>query len=152
VKPIPDGYPCLSPYLAVDGAAAALEFYTNVLGATERMRMPAPGGQIGHAELDVGDSVLMLADESPDMGHVGPKAYGGCPISLGLYVENVDETFAKALKAGAKEIRPIQDQFYGDRSGMFEDPFGYRWSVQTHVEDVSADEMARRAAQAMQAG
>ena len=146
VKPIPDGYPRLSPYLCVDGAAKAIEFYTSVFGAKERMRIPAPGGRIGHAELQVGDALIMLADEHPEMQFVGPKKVGGTPVTLSLYVEAVDEVFARALRAGAKSVRPVADQFYGDRTGQFEDPFGHRWSVATHVEDVSPDEMAKRAA------
>ena len=146
VKPIPDGYPRISPYLCVDGATRAIEFYGTVLGAKERMRMPSPGGKVGHAELEIGDSVIMLADEHPDMGFVGPKTIGGSPVLLSVYVENVDDVFARALKAGAKSIRDVTDQFYGDRSGQFEDPFGHRWNVATHVEDVSPEEMAKRAA------
>ena len=149
VKPIPDGYPRLSPYLCVKGAAQAIEFYTSVLDAKERMRMPAPDGRIGHAELQVGDSVIMLADEFPDMGFLGPNSIGGTPVMLSIYVDRVDDVFARALKAGAKSLRPVADQFYGDRSGQFEDPFGQRWNVATHVEDVSPDEMAKRAAKAM---
>jgi PhnB protein len=149
VKPVPDGYPHVSPYLIVDGAAAAIDFYTSVLGAKERMRMPGPDGKIGHAELQIGDSVVMLADEFPDMGHRSPPKIGGTPVSIGVYVEDVDATFAKAIASGAKELSPVEDKFYGDRSGQFEDPFGHRWTVQTHVEDVSPEEMARRAAQMM---
>jgi PhnB protein len=149
VKPIPDGYPRISPYLSVDGASAAIEFYGSVLGATERMRMPAPDGRIGHAELQIGDSVVMLADEYPEMGIRGPKAIGGSPVTLSVYVEDVDDVFQRALDAGAKAVRPVEDQFYGDRSGQFEDPFGHRWSVSTHVEDVPPDEMAKRASVAM---
>lgn len=146
VKPIPDGYPRVSPYLVVDGAAQAIDFYTQVLGASERMRMGGPDGKIGHAELEFGDSVVMLADEYPDMGYVGPKAVGGTPVTIGVYVEDVDKTFDAAVKAGAKALRPVEDQFYGDRSGQIEDPFGHRWSIQTHVEDVPPDEMQKRAA------
>jgi PhnB protein len=146
VKPIPDGYPRVSPYLVVDGAAQAIDFYTQVLGASERMRMGGPDGKIGHAELDFGDSVVMLADEYPDMGYVGPKAIGGTPVTIGVYVEDVDKTFDAAVKAGAKALRPVEDQFYGDRSGQIEDPFGHRWSISTHVEDVPPDEMQKRAA------
>ena len=149
VKPVPDGYPRLSPYLCVDGAAKAIEFYTSVFGAKERMRIPAPGGRIGHAELLVGDAVIMLADEHPEMQFVGPKKIGGTPVTLSLYVEKVDDVFARALRAGATSVRPVADQFYGDRTGQFEDPFGHRWSVATHVEDVSPDEMAKRAAKLM---
>jgi PhnB protein len=150
VKRIPDGYPRLSPYLCVDGAAKAIEFYTSVFGAKERMRIPAPGGRIGHAELQVGDALIMLADEHPEMQFVGPKKVGGTPVTLSLYVEAVDEVFARALRAGAKSVRPVADQFYGDRTGQFEDPFGHRWSVATHVEDVSPAEMAKRAAKLME--
>jgi PhnB protein len=149
VQPIPEGYPRVSPYLSVDGAAEAIDFYTQVLGATERMRMPMPDGKVGHAEIQIGDSVVMLADEFPEMGIVGPKTIGGTPVTLGVYVEDVDKTFDTAVKAGAKELRPVEDQFYGDRTGQFEDPFGHRWSIATHIEDVAPDEMARRAAEAM---
>jgi PhnB protein len=149
VKPIPDGYPQLSPYLCVNGAAAAIEFYSSVFDAKERTRMPAPGGLVGHAELQVGDSVIMLSDEIPDMGSLGPKSVGGTPVTLSVYVDDVDAVFDRALKAGANALRPVETQFYGDRMGLFEDPFGHRWSVATHVEDVTPDEMARRAAEAM---
>jgi PhnB protein len=147
VKPIPDGYPRVSPYLVVDGAQKAIEFYATVLGATERMRMPGPDGRIGHAELQVGDSVIMLADEFPDMGAKGPSAYGGSPVSISVYVEDVDATFDKATGAGATVVRPLENQFYGDRSATFDDPFGHRWTIATHVEDVSPEEMGRRAAE-----
>jgi PhnB protein len=147
VKPIPDGYPRVSPYLVVDGAQKAIEFYTSVLGATERMRMAGPDGRVGHAELQLGDSVVMLADEFPDMGAKAPSAYGGSPVSLTVYVEDVDATFGKATGAGAKAVRPPETQFYGDRSATFDDPFGHRWTVNTHVEDVSPEEMERRAAE-----
>jgi PhnB protein len=151
VKPIPDGYPQVIPYLAVEGGNDAIDFYTKVLGARERMRMPAPEGKVGHAELEIGDSVIMLADEFPDMGHRGPKALGGTPVTISVYVEDVDGVFERALQEGAKELRAVEDQFYGDRSGQFEDPFGHRWSVATHVEDVPPEEMERRAAEAMSA-
>ena len=149
VKAIPDGYPQVIPSLAVDGAAAAIDFYCEVFGATVRMRMDGPDGRVGHAELQLGDSVLMVADEFPEVGHRGPRAIGGTPVTLSVYVEDVDATFAAAVAAGAKELRPVEDQFYGDRVGHFEDPFGHRWSVGTHVEDISEDEMARRAEEAM---
>jgi PhnB protein len=149
VQPIPDGYPQVTPYLAVDGAADAIDFYTKVFGARERMRMPGPDGKIGHAELEVGDSVIMLADEFPDMGHRGPKAIGGTPVTISIYVEDVDAAFQRALEQGATEVRPVENQFYGDRTGQLEDPFGHRWSVATHVEDVPPDEMEKRAAEAM---
>jgi PhnB protein len=149
VDPIPKDYPRVTPYLSIDGAAKAIEFYCGILGATERMRMPAPDGKIGHAELDIGNSVIMLSDAFPDMGAPTPRALGGSPVFLMVYVEDVDDVFARAIAAGAKEIAPVQDQFYGDRSGQFEDPFGHRWNVASHVEDVPPDEMERRAAQAM---
>ena len=148
VQPIPEGYPRLSPYLCIDGAARAIDFYVDVLGATERMRMAGPDGRIGHAELGLGNSVIMLADEYPDVGHLSPARIGGTPVTLHAYVEDVDAVFEKALSAGAKSLRPVEDQFYGDRSGQFEDPFGHRWNIATHVEDVDAEEMARRAEQA----
>lgn len=149
LKPIPDDYPQVIPYLCVDGASAAIEFYSDVLGATERMRMPAPGGKIGHAELELGDSMIMLSDEFPEMGQRSPKTIGGTPVTISVYVEDVDSVFDKAVKAGANALRPVENQFYGDRTGQFEDPFGHRWSVATRVEDVPPDEMAKRAAEAM---
>jgi len=149
VKPVPDGYPRVTPYLAVDGAADAIEFYGKVLGTRERMRMPGPDGKIGHAELELGDSVIMLADEFPDMGHRGPKSLGGTPVTISVYVEDVDDAFQRAIEEGAKELRAVENQFYGDRSGQFEDPFGHRWNVSTHVEDIPPAEMEKRAAEAM---
>lgn len=151
VNPIPEGYPQLSPYLVIDGAANAIDFYREVFGATERMRMPGDTPErIGHAELEIGSALLMLSDEYPDMGHQNPKRLGGTPVMLSVYVDDVDAVFAKALQAGATELRPLADQFYGDRSGQFEDPFGHRWSVASHIEDVSEEEMMRRAAEAAQ--
>jgi PhnB protein len=152
VKPIPEGYPQVIPYLAVDGAAAAIDFYGRVLGTTERMRMPAPDGKVGHAELQLGDSIIMLADEFPEMGNRGPKSVGGSPVTISVYVEDVDTVFDKAIKGGATSLRAVENQFYGDRSGQFEDPFGHRWSVATHVEDVPPEEMGKRAAEAMSGG
>jgi PhnB protein len=152
VNPIPEGYPRVTPYLIVDGASAAIDFYSSVLGATESMRMDAPGGKVGHAEIQIGDSVVMLADESPEMNARGPKSFGGSPVSLMVYVEDVDAVFARALEAGAKELRPVENQFYGDRLGAFEDPFGHEWNVASHVEDVSPEEMSKRAAEAARAG
>ena len=145
VKPIPDGYQAVTPYLIVSGAARALDFYKQVFGATEIMRMPGPNG-IAHAEMRIGGSVVMLADESPDMGYKGPVALGGSPVSLMLYVADVDATFQRAVAAGAVQQRPVQDQFYGDRSGTLEDPFGHVWTVATHIEDVAPDEIDRRLA------
>ena len=149
VKPIPDGYPRVTPYLIVEGGEAAIEFYGKIFGARERMRMPAPEGKIGHAEIEIGDSVVMLADESPDVGALSPKTIGGSPVTLSIYVEDVDAVFEAALEAGATSVRPIENQFYGDRIGQFEDPFGHRWHVATHVEDVPPDEMEKRMAEAM---
>jgi PhnB protein len=149
VKPIPDGYPRISPYLAVEGAADAIDFYTDVFGARERMRMAGPGDKVGHAELQVGDALIMLADAFPDMGNREPKSIGGTPVTIHIYVEDVDDVFGRALEKGATGLRPVENQFYGDRAGQFEDPFGHRWSVATHVEDVPPDEMERRAAEMM---
>jgi PhnB protein len=148
VQPIPQDYPQVTPYLCVDGASAAIEFYAQVLGTTERMRMDAPDGKVSHAELQLGDALIMLADEYPELGVRSPKAFGGSPVTLSVYVEDVDAVFQRAQQAGAKVLRPLEDQFYGDRSGQFEDPFGHRWTVATRVEDVSPEEMARRAAEA----
>jgi len=149
-KPIPDGYPRVAPYLIIDGAAEAIDFYSSVLGASQRGdRMQTPDGKVGHAELVLGDSLIMLADESPDWGALGPRTVGGTPVTLHVYVEKVDDVFAKALAAGATEVQPVTDQFYGDRSGQFEDPWGHRWNVATHVEDVPPEEMAERAMAAM---
>jgi PhnB protein len=149
VKPIPEGYPQVTPYLHVSGAAAAIEFYQSVLGAQERMRMPAPEGKLGHAELQLGESIIMLADEFPDMDVRGPRTVGGTPVTLHVYVDDVDAVFDAALAAGAISLRPVENQFYGDRTGQFEDPFGHRWSVATHVEDVPPEEMEKRMAEAM---
>ena len=146
VKAIPDGYHNACAYMIVDGAAKALEFYTRIFGATERFRMPAPGGRVGHAEITIGDSMIMLADEHPEMGARAPRSFGGSPISMMLYVQDVDATVKAAVDAGAKVVRPVENQFYGDRSGTIEDPFGHHWHISTHVEDVSPEEMERRAA------
>ena len=144
VRPIPQGYQAVTPYLIVDGAADAIEFYKKAFGATEVMRMPGPDGRIGHAEVRIADSHVMLADEAKEMGHKGPKTVGGSPISLLLYVEDVDKVVDRAVAAGAKLTRPVADQFYGDRTGGIEDPFGHQWYVATHVEDVSPEEMRKR--------
>jgi PhnB protein len=148
VKPIPDNYPQVVPYLCVDGASAAIEFYRNVFGASERMRMSEPDGTIGHAELEIGTALIMLSDEYPDLGIRAPKTIGGTPVTISVYVEDVDDVFTRAIDAGATALRGVKDQFYGDRTGQFEDPFGHRWSVATHIEDVSPEEMAERAAAA----
>jgi PhnB protein len=147
IKPIPDGYPQITPYLTIGGASAAIDYYSKVFAAKERVRMAEPDGKIGHAELEIGDSLIMLSDEYPDRGIIGPRTIGGTPVTISIYVEDVDAVYDRALQAGAKALRPVENQFYGDRSGQFEDPFGHRWSVATHVEDVSAEEMAKRAAQ-----
>jgi len=153
VNPIPDEYPRVSPYLVVDGAAEAINFYKSVLGATEPgPRMEAPGGKIGHAELRLGDSVIMIADPAPDYNAHPPGQFGGSPIALMVYVEDVDDVFKRAIEAGAKEERPLTDEFYGDRMGTFEDPFGHRWHVATHIEDVSPKEMEKRMADMTAAG
>ena len=149
VQPVPAGYHTVTPYLIVQGAAQAIEFYCRAFGATELMRMPDPKtGRIGHAEIRIGDSMVMLADEHADMGYRGPRALGGSPISILLYLPDVDAVFARALAAGAKTLRPVADQFYGDRMGTLEDPFGHVWTLGTHIEDVSPEEMERRVAAA----
>jgi PhnB protein len=150
VKSIPAGYHSVTPYLIVSGAAKAIDFYKLVFSATELMRMPGPNGKIGHAEIKIGDSAVMLADEHPEMGHRSPQSLGGAGVSLMVYVERVDEVFKRAVAAGAKEMQPIKDQFYGDRSGTLQDPFGHTWTVATHVEDVAPEEMRRRAEKFMQ--
>ena len=152
VKPIPEGYHSVTPYLIIDGAADAIEYYKKAFGATELFRMPMPGGKIGHAELKIGDSPIMLADEHPEMGYKSPTSWGGSPISLMLYVEDVDAVFQQAIGAGAKEQRPVADQFYGDRLGTLTDPFGHVWTISTHKEDVSMEEMQRRMKSANAAG
>jgi PhnB protein len=151
-KPIPDGYRTATPYLIVRGAAEAIEFYKRAFGATEMLRMADPQGRVGHAEIKIGDSVIMLADEHPAMGYRGPHSLGGSSVSILLYLEDVDAVFARAIKAGAKGKRPVMDQFYGDRSGTLEDPFGHLWTVATHVEDVPPEELQRRAEAAMKSG
>jgi PhnB protein len=146
VKPIPDGYHTATPYLIVDGAARAIDFYKQAFGATELMRFDGPDGRVAHAEIRVGDSPIMVADEMPDMGYRSPQAYGGTPVGLMLYVPDVDAVFKQAIAAGGKEVRAVQDQFYGDRSGNLVDPFGHMWTISTHKEDVTPEEMQRRMA------
>lgn len=149
VKPIPDGYHTATPYLIIQGAAKALDFYKQAFSATELLRMADPkSDRIGHAEIKIGDSPIMLADEYPDMGFRSPKSLGGTPVSIMLYVKDVDAMAKQALAAGAKELRPVQDQFYGDRSGTFEDPFGHVWTISTHKEDLTPEEIGQRAAAA----
>jgi PhnB protein len=144
VKPIPDGYGSAIPYLIVRGAAAAIDFYKDVYGATEMMRFPAPDGRIGHAELKIGEALFMIADEHPELGHRDPRDVGGTPVSVMVYVPDVDALSKKAQKHGAKVRRPLADQFYGDRSCTLEDPFGHVWHFATHKEDLSLEEMNRR--------
>jgi len=146
VKYIPQGYHTATPYLIVKGAARAIDFYKQAFGATELMRFPGPGGSIGHAEIRIGDSPIMLADEAPQMGYRSPTSIGGTPVSLMLYVEDVDKVVDRAVKAGGKLERAVADQFYGDRNGTIHDPFGHVWTIATHKEDVSPEEMQRRAA------
>jgi PhnB protein len=143
VKPIPEGYHSITPYLIIDGAADALEYYKKAFGATELFRMEHDG-KIGHAEMKIGDSPFMLADEQPAQGNRGPKALGGSPVGIMIYVEDVDTIYKQAIDAGATEVRPLQDQFYGDRSGTLTDPFGHVWTVATHKEDVSPEEIDKR--------
>jgi PhnB protein len=152
VNPIPDGYHSVTPYLIVNDGARALEFYKQAFGATELFRMEGPEGQIGHAEIKIGDSHVMLADEHPKMGARSPQSIGGSPVSLMLYVEDVDATVAQAVEAGAKLTRSVANQFYGDRTGGVTDPFGHAWYVATHVEDVPHEELQKRAAAAQQGG
>jgi PhnB protein len=145
VKPIPEGYRSLTPYLIVQGAAQAIDFYKHAFAATEIMRMADAQGRVGHAELRIGDCVVMLADEPNSMGFRSPRALGGSSVSLLLYLADVDAAFQRALGAGARSLRPVVKQFYGDRSGTLEDPFGHLWTVATHVEDVAPEELQRRA-------
>ncbi len=151
VKPIPDGYPVVSPYLCVDGATAAIQFYGEVLGATERMRMPAPGGKVGHAELQIGDSLIMVSDPFPQGRTRSPKELGGTTGGVFLYVEDVDSAFQQAIDAGATVTMPVEDQFWGDRFGSLMDPYGHSWSLATHTEDLSEEEIAERSQAAMAA-
>jgi PhnB protein len=144
VKPIPEGYHSITPYLIISGAAAAIDFYKGAFGAKERMRMPGPGDKVMHAEIEIGDSAVMLADEFPEMGFRGPQALGGTPVSLVLYVEDADKVFNQAVAAGAKVLKPLQDQFYGDRSGTVADPFGHVWNIGSHKEDLTPEEINRR--------
>jgi len=145
VKPVPEGYHTVTPYLFCKGAAAAIEYYKKAFGATEVMRFGAPDGQIGHAEIKIGDSVIMLADESPDMKALSPPTIGGTPVLIMLYLDDVDRVFNRALAAGGKQLHPVEDKFYGDRTGTLIDPFGHMWGIATHKEDVSPEEMKRRA-------
>lgn len=144
VKPIPAGYHTVTPYLVVRGAATAMDFYKQAFAATEIMRLTYPDGSLGHAEIQIGDSRVMLADEAPEMGFNSPQQLGGSPVSIMLYVEDVDAVVAQAQAAGGTLLRPVQDQFYGDRSGMVEDPFGHAWVIASHKEDVTLEQMQQR--------
>ena len=148
-QPIPEGYQTITPYLAVDDASEAIEYYKKAFGAEERVRMDAPGGRIGHAELAVGDSLIMLADPFPQASTRTPSELGGSSVSIFMYVEDVDATVKRAVDAGATITMEVADQFWGDRLGSVKDPFGHQWSIATHVEDVPPDEMAERAKAAM---
>ena len=152
VQPIPAGYSAVTPYLSIRGAAQAIEFYKNAFGAKEIMRMPGPEGKLGHAEISIGGSRIMLSDEYEAMAFFSPKARGGTTVHIHLYVKDVDATVARATAAGAKVNRPVKDQFYGDRTGSIEDPFGHMWHIATHKEDLSKAEMARRSAEAAKQG
>lgn len=151
VKPIPEGYHTVTPYLIIKRAAEAIEFYKKALGATEVMRLPGPEGKVMHAEIQIGDSKLMLADEFPDCDILGPASRGGTTVSFAIYVEDCDSAFERAIAAGGVVNRPVENQFYGDRSGTFKDPYGHQWTLSTHVEDVAEEEMQRRMAGMMQA-
>ena len=148
VKAIPEGYHSVTPYLIINGASDAIEFYKKAFNATELFRMPLPEGKVGHAEIRIGDSQIMLADEHPAMGYKGPATLGGSPVSLMIYVEDVDKVFNQAIAAGGKEQEALQNKFYGDRSGTLKDPFGHIWHISTHIEDVSPEEMDKRMAAA----
>jgi PhnB protein len=151
-KPVPEGYHTASPYLIVANAAAALEFYRTAFGATAKRRLALPDGKIMHAEIKIGDSILMLADEFPSHEAFGPEHFGGSPVSIVLYLENADATYARALGAGAIALRPMADQPFGERSGTLRDPFGHRWTLTTHLEDISDEEIERRFAAMMSSG
>jgi PhnB protein len=146
VKAVPEGYHTVTPYLILRGAGDAIAFYEKAFGAEEVMRIGGPGGRIGHAEIKIGDSRLMLAEEHPEIGALSPKTVGGSPVSIHLYVEDVDAAVERAVAVGAKLVRPVADQFYGDRTGGIEDPFGYRWFIATRQEDLTSEEIRRRAA------
>ena len=152
MRPIPAGYHSVTPYLSVRGAAQAIEFYKKAFGAKEIMRMPGPDGKVGHAEVRIGDSRVMLADEYEAMAFLSPQARGGTTVNIHLYVHDVDAIVARATAAGGKLVRPVQDQFYGDRTGSIEDPFGHVWHVATHKEDLSMAELKRRAEQMAKQG
>lgn len=144
VLPIPPGYHSVTPYLVVKNASAAIDWYEKAFGAQEHLRLNGPKGNVGHAEIRIGDSYVMLADEHPDFGILAPEHFGGSPTHFLIYVENVDQVFERSLVAGATSVRPLQDQFYGDRTGTIKDPFGHQWTIATHIEDVTQEEVQRR--------
>ena len=146
VKAIPEGFHSVTPYLSISGAAQAIEFYKKAFGAIELVRMPAPDNKVGHAEIKIGDSIIMMADEVPGMGNRSPQTLGGSPVGMLLYVEDADKVFHQAVAAGAKAERPLKDEFYGDRAGSVRDPFGHEWHIHTHIEDVTPEEMQKRMA------
>lgn len=146
VQPVPSDYPRVTPGICVDDAQAAMAFYAKVFGAVERMRLMTSDGRVGHAELEIGDGLVMVSDEFPDWGVVGPRTLGGTPVAINVYVQDCHAVHAAAVSAGATETEPVKDQFYGDRRGQFIDPWGHRWSVSTHIEDVSPEEMRERMA------
>lgn len=152
VSPVPDGFHSVTPYLIVKDAAGAIEFYKQAFDAAEIMKLEGPGGSIAHAEVRIGDSPIMMAGEHPQMGALSPESIGGSPVSMCVYTEDADKMFQQALDAGGEQIRPVQDQFYGDRSGTLKDPFGHQWTIATHIEDVTDEDMQRRMAEMMQGG
>ena len=149
VKPIPAGYHSVTPYLSINGASQAIDFYKKAFGAREILRMEAPGGKLGHAEIQIGDSRIMMADEFPDMGFLGPQSRGGTSVNIHLYVKDVDAVVTKAVTAGARIVRPVKDEFYGDRAGTLEDPFGHVWYVATHKEELTKAQIKRRMEESM---
>jgi PhnB protein len=149
VRPIPESYPRVSPHLSIAGAARAIDFYKGVFDASERMRMAMPDGTIAHAEIEIGGSIIMIGDEIPGGRDPSPQTLGGSPVALFVYVQDVDDVFAEAVAAGAQVVQAPEDHFYGDRVAMFDDPFGHRWNIATHIEDVSPEQMEKRAAEAM---
>ena len=150
VKPIPEGHRTVAPYLAIKNAVGALEFYKTAFGAVETFKLLVPDGRVGHAELRLGDSLIMLSDEFPEFGGKAPESLGGSPVSIHLYVEDVDAFVQRAVAAGARELKPVTNQFYGDRSGTITDPYGHVWTIGSHVEDVSPEEINRRFSEQMQ--
>jgi len=143
VKPIPEGYSTITPHIVCKDAAKAIDFYKKAFGAEERARMPGPGGTVMHAEIKIGDSIVMLGEENPQMGSRGPRSIGGSPVTLHLYVQDVDKAFERASKAGCKVTMPVMDMFWGDRYGRLEDPFGHHWSIATHKQDLTVEQITK---------